>query len=343
MTDNIKNFGKKNIFITGRATTGLYLIFLKEKIRDKKVLFPANICYAPVFAAVFAGNRPVFVDIADWANTSLNKIKACIDDNVACIVLPHMYGKVVKEIEDIADFCEERGILLVEDCASALGATYDGKPVGSFGKYSIFSFGYSKIIDVGLGGIIASDEDLSCFEELQKDFPLWTKDKEDSLGMFSKLYRVMRNSKDNSLLHKIYKSLPNYMNDYFIYQISGNEKQRVIDSITTIEYEKERRWVIYDNLKNRIKNKTFEICNYEKGDIPWRFSFLYKGSKEKFVSLMLEKSVPISDWYPFIGTMFGEDNKLYVNTVKIEKIIYNIPLVVNAEWIELLEKCNNMD
>ena len=107
MIDNKKYFGKENIFVTGRATTGLYLILLKEGIKNKKILFPANICYAPVFAAVFSGNKPAFVDIADWANTSLKKIQECFDKDIACIVLPHMYGKVVKDVQKISDFCQK--------------------------------------------------------------------------------------------------------------------------------------------------------------------------------------------------------------------------------------------
>lgn len=340
MIDNKKYFGKENIFVTGRATTGLYLILLKEGIKNKKILFPANICYAPVFAAVFLGNKPAFVDIADWANTSLKKIQECFDKDIACIVLPHMYGKVVKDVQKISDFCHKNGILFIEDCSSAFGASFNDKQVGSFGDYSIFSFGYSKIVDVGFGGIIASNKDLSCFEELQENLPFLDSDIEESLSMFSRIYRVIRNSSENSLTRSIYNSLPEYMSKYFLFRLSDEEKQTVLDSLKNIEFEKEKRWNAYNSyVKEFNNNENINVCIYETGDIPWRFSFTYEGDRKGFVSFLLENSIPISSWYPFIGSMFGIKNRQYENTVKIEMTIYNLTLKNDgSEWIKIINK-----
>ena len=338
MTDNKRYFGKENIFVTGRATTGLYLILLKEGIRYKKVLFPANICYAPVFAAVFSGNKPAFVDIADWANISLKKIQEYVDEDTACIVLPHMYGKVVKDVKKIADFCHEEGILFIEDCASAFGASFNGKPVGYFGDYSIFSFDYSKIVDVGFGGIVASNKDLSCFEELQEGLPFLDSDIEESLSMFSRIYRVIRNTTENSLTKSIYNSLSEYMSKYFLFRITDDEMQTVLNSLKNVESEKEKRWNAYSSFVKELNgNELINICCYEVGDIPWRFSFTYEGNRKEFVSFLLDKGIPISDWYPFIGNMFGIKNHQYENTVNVEKKIYNLPLKTDGrEWIKII-------
>ncbi len=339
MIDNKKYFGKENIFVTGRATTGLYLILKKENIRDKKVLFPANICYAPVFAAIYAGNKPVFVDVADWANISLNKIKESVDTDVSCIVLPHMYGKVVTDIISIKEFCIENNILLVEDCASSFGATLFNKPVGSWGDYSLFSFDHSKIIDVGFGGIVASNRDLSNLEELQKDLPYFNKDIQHSLDFFSKIYRVIRNSPENSLINNIYNSLPAIMSKYFLFKLTDKEINLVLNSLKKIELEKQKRCTLYNSFKEKFKTiNEINICEYSDDDIPWRFSFTYEGDRNEFIAFLLQNNVPISDWYPFIGTFFGVKNTKFVNTNKVEKTIYNLPLCLKFDdWGNIIK------
>lgn len=338
MIDSKKYFGKRNIFVTGRATTGLWLILQKENIRNKKILFPANICYAPVFGAVLAENEPMFIDINNWANISLDKIKEKFTVDVACVVLPHMYGKVVCDIEAISVFCKEKNILLIEDCASAFGATIRCNPVGCYGDYSIFSFDYSKIIDVGFGGIVASDKDLSSFKELEVRLPFFNRDKEVSLSLFSKLYRVIRNSEDNSFVRKIYQILPNLMQDYFLFRLSEEKKSIVLNSLYKIENERKRRWTIYSSLVEAIKNiPKLELCEYGEGDIPWRLNFLYKGNKKKFVEYLLARKIPVSDWYPFVGAMFGKDNKVeYRNAFEIGECIYNLPLNNPEVMIKIL-------
>ncbi len=342
MTDNEKYFGKRHIFVTGRATTGLWLILQSEGINHKKVMFPANICYAPVFGAIFAGNEPVFVDIADWANVSLDGIRNSVTADVACIVLPHMYGKICKDTKRIADFCKRQNILLVEDCASAFGATLNDVPVGSFGDYALFSFDYSKIVDVGFGGVVASDKDLSIFKKLEILLPLWDADIESSLSLFSKLYRIIRNSENNSLKKSIYQSLQTFMKNYFLFRLSENDKSIIFNSFHMIEAEKRRRWSIYNSFADVIKENQFlELCEYEAGDIPWRLNFLYRGNKKNFVKYLLERKVPVSDWYPFIGTMFGEDNMArYKNTIDIENCIYNLPLNDSDSMINTLSEIN---
>ena len=340
MTENEKYFGKRNIFVTGRATTGLWLILKSEGISHKKVMFPANICYAPVFGAIFAENKPVFVDIADWANVSLEGIKNSVTADVACIVLPHMYGKVCKDVEGIAVFCREKHILLIEDCASAFGATLNSKPVGSFGDYSLFSFDYSKIVDIGFGGIVVSNRNLNCFTELEAKLPFWNSDKDFSLSMFSKLYRVIRNSEDNTLIRRIYQILPSLLQDYFLFRITEDEKNLVLNSLIKVEAEKQRRWAAYHSLAGAIKSiPCLELCKYEEEDIPWRFNFLYRGNKKSFVQYLLERKIPISDWYPFIGKMFSEENTAkYKNVLEIEKYIYNLPLHNSDSMLKALSE-----
>ena len=152
---------KKHGLTVGRAAVGIYLALMQEGIRDKEVLVPANVCYAAVFPIILSGNRPLFCDVESTSgNLSCAKVLDRITDDTAAVVLPHMYGNPIKDIEIIATNLRGRGIIVIEDCASALGATVNGRACGDFGDYSVFSFGHSKTLDLGGGGMLFSDKPL---------------------------------------------------------------------------------------------------------------------------------------------------------------------------------------
>ena len=71
--------------------------------------------------------------------------------------MPHMYGNPC-EMDKIKKLTNKFSIYLIEDCAQSLGSKYNNKYTGSNGDISIFSFGYSKNLDVGEGGIILSND-----------------------------------------------------------------------------------------------------------------------------------------------------------------------------------------
>lgn len=73
------------------------------------------------------------------------------------LVLVHLYGQAA-DIRPIAALCEEHGVILVEDAAESLGAIYQGRHPGTFGRCGIFSFNGNKIITTSGGGMLVSDD-----------------------------------------------------------------------------------------------------------------------------------------------------------------------------------------
>jgi len=69
----------------------------------------------------------------------------------------HMCGSMAR-IDELAGLCDERGVVLIEDAAQALGGHYRGKALGTFGKAGCFSFDYVKTITCGEGGAIITDD-----------------------------------------------------------------------------------------------------------------------------------------------------------------------------------------
>src|SRR5207244_1750096 len=71
------------------------------------------------------------------------------------VIVVHLFGQSA-DLEPIAALCERHGVPLIEDAAEALGALYHGRPVGSFGAVSAFSFNGNKIITTTGGGMLVS-------------------------------------------------------------------------------------------------------------------------------------------------------------------------------------------
>ena len=103
MSKFIEKLEEYNTTITGRASTAIYAILKVSNISNMNVLLPANICYAAVYPVILSGNKPMFVDINDDGNLTLEIIKNCKNDFAAAII-PHMYGNICLEIEEISNF-----------------------------------------------------------------------------------------------------------------------------------------------------------------------------------------------------------------------------------------------
>jgi pyridoxal phosphate-dependent aminotransferase EpsN len=78
-------------------------------------------------------------------------------DNIKAVVVVHLYGQCA-EMDEILTICERYQVPVIEDAAEALGASYRGRPAGSMGTFSFFSFNGNKIITTSGGGMLLSDD-----------------------------------------------------------------------------------------------------------------------------------------------------------------------------------------
>ncbi|BAY74796.1 DegT/DnrJ/EryC1/StrS aminotransferase [Nostoc linckia NIES-25] len=119
---------------------------------------------------IYLGAKPVFID-SDRTSWNMNpKLLAEALDSRAktgklpkAVVLVHLYGQSA-DIEPILQACNQYDIPLIEDAAEALGATYKGRALGTFGRIGIYSFNGNKIITTSGGGMLVS-QDLELVEK----------------------------------------------------------------------------------------------------------------------------------------------------------------------------------
>jgi dTDP-4-amino-4,6-dideoxygalactose transaminase len=146
---------------SGSAALHLALLLLGIGPGDA-VLMPSFTFIATAAAATYLGATPVFVDCtADNWTVDPALVAEEISERSrkgrppAAVVTVDLYGQAA-DYDEILPLCETYGIPLIADAAEALGATYRGAPVGSFGEAAVFSFNGNKIITTSSGGMLVS-------------------------------------------------------------------------------------------------------------------------------------------------------------------------------------------
>ncbi len=120
---------------------------------------------ADIEMILLAGAVPVFADIDETLCLSPSSVASAITEKTKAVLVVHMCGSMAR-IGELAALCDERGVVLIEDAAQALGAHYRGKALGTFGKAGCFSFDYVKTITCGEGGAVITD-DSDVYEVIQ--------------------------------------------------------------------------------------------------------------------------------------------------------------------------------
>ena len=127
-----------------------------------EVLVPTLTYIASVNPIAYLGATPVFVDstVDNW-QLDLDDLEKKITEKTKAVVAVHLYGNVC-DMDRLTAICRDHHLLLVEDCAEALGTTWKGRHVGTFGDIGCFSFFGNKTVTTGEGGmVVAGNEELA--------------------------------------------------------------------------------------------------------------------------------------------------------------------------------------
>jgi len=123
-----------------------------------EVISPAFTFIATSNSILYQGLKPVFSDVDPKTfNIDPESLKERITPKTRAVVGVHLYGQPF-DLKAVQQICEDKDLILVEDCAQAHGAEFEGKKVGSFGL-GCFSFYPTKNMTTGEGGMITTDDD----------------------------------------------------------------------------------------------------------------------------------------------------------------------------------------
>jgi CDP-6-deoxy-D-xylo-4-hexulose-3-dehydrase len=151
------NSGSSANLVAFHALTARYLGKDAIKPGDEVITvaagFPTTVNPILQFGAV-----PVFVDIdIPTYNIDVTKIEAALSSKTKAIMIAHTLGNPFN-VDEVTRICEERGLFLIEDCCDALGSTYKGQKVGTFGDVGTLSFYPAHHITMGEGGAVFTNK-----------------------------------------------------------------------------------------------------------------------------------------------------------------------------------------
>ena len=173
-------FGKKHGVLTnsGSSSNLIMMSALTSKRgynlpKGTKVLMPIAGFPTTLNPTLQVGFQPVFVDIElDTLNLDLDQVERALaaDPEIRVITFAHVLGNC-PDINRLMDLVQRHGLILLEDCCDALGTTYDGKPLGSFGEMASCSFYPAHHMTLGEGGFVACNNNEQ--EVILRSFREW--------------------------------------------------------------------------------------------------------------------------------------------------------------------------
>ena len=135
-----------------------YLLKAFNLPRDAEIVFPALTFWAIPELARVAGLRPVFADVNPRTFTiDPDSLEDVITPRTRAVVPTHLYG-LPCDMAEIVDLARRHNLIVIEDCAHALGATYDGQPVGSMGDAGFFSLQLLTPLNTYGGGMAVTSD-----------------------------------------------------------------------------------------------------------------------------------------------------------------------------------------
>jgi dTDP-4-amino-4,6-dideoxygalactose transaminase len=125
-----------------------------------EVIVPSFTFVATASAVLYCGARPVFADIVGIEEPAIDPVdvERRITSRTKAVTAVHFAGYPAA-VDALAELCRDRGLALIEDAAHAPSADVNGRKLGTFGRASAFSFFSNKVLSVGEGGMVATDDD----------------------------------------------------------------------------------------------------------------------------------------------------------------------------------------
>ena len=156
-----EQLGASHAVAVSSCTAALHLAYLAAGAGPgDEVIVPSYTFAATATAVVYCGASPVFADIIGLEDPSIDPddVAACITPSTKAVTAVHFAGYPAP-VDVLGDLCAEHGLALIEDVAHAPSAVLGDRKLGTFGLAGAFSLFSNKILSVGEGGLLTTDDD----------------------------------------------------------------------------------------------------------------------------------------------------------------------------------------
>lgn len=149
-----EQFGMRNVVAVNSGTSALHLALVLAGVgAGDEVILPAQTFVATGLAVLYCGAKPVFADIGMDGNISLEDVKRKRTRRTKAVVAVSWGGNPC-DLDELGYYCAYNMIILIQDNAQALGATYKNEPISEHGHFSCYSFQAIKSLSTGDGGAL---------------------------------------------------------------------------------------------------------------------------------------------------------------------------------------------
>lgn len=309
LEENIKNYvNRKYAVAVPNGTIAIYLALLSLGIRKgNRVAVPNITMIATINAVIWAGATPVLVDTDENLCMSLNQLEKI--NNLDAVIFVPLNGRTGAG-EEIERWCTNKKVMLIEDSAHALGSSYKRKKCLKLGDLSILSLTPHKIITMGQGGMILTDN--------------------KKLYEFILDIKTFNRIKDKSDFHKGF-GLNFKITD--LQAAIGNSQFKKLEKYIFLKKK------ILENYKKKNLSG-IEILNFEKRETPWFIDFLFESKKLRDIAKkkLILNSIETRVCYPPLSKqkyLSQYSHKNLKNSESIAERILWMPSSVNLKNQEI--------
>ncbi len=303
--------GRRFSFATSSGTSSLHATMAALNLKKgDEILVPSLTFMADASVVIQEGATPVFVDICeDDFNLDPKDVLKKITKRTKALIVVHLYGQPAR-MDELVKIAKENNLILIEDCAQAVGAKYKDRFVGSFGDISCFSFYQTKNLVCGEGGMITTN---------------------------SQSYaNTLRSILNNGIKHP---NVDDYDFDHIGFNYQMTEIQaalglRQLERLDNLNKVRRKYAMLYKEILantdltfQKEADDTYNVYCYLTGILPKRLT----NKRDQFVREVLKQGVPIKRQYPLtlpetqICRKIGIGNvALTPVAVEISKRVFNL-------------------
>lgn len=155
-----RRYGVPHVVACSSGTAAIHTAMIAAGISPGDEVITSPITdMGSIVPILWQGGIPVFADVhLNQHVITPDTVRAVVTERTRAVLAVHLWGNCCA-VDKLRELCDERGIVLIEDCAQAWGATYKHKPAGTFGHYGCFSLNEYKHISCGDGGLVLCNSD----------------------------------------------------------------------------------------------------------------------------------------------------------------------------------------
>ncbi|MEZ5196398.1 MAG: DegT/DnrJ/EryC1/StrS family aminotransferase [Bacteroidales bacterium] len=156
-----KYIGSEYAVSLNSGTSALEVLLMLHNAQGKAIAVQTNTNFASVAAIIKSGGTPIFMDMdKNYFCPSLEILRKTVDKNphIKGVVWVHIGGIITPDFIKVVEYCKNRSIFLIEDCAHAHGSQYKGTKAGNFANGGAFSFFPTKVMTTMEGGMVTTND-----------------------------------------------------------------------------------------------------------------------------------------------------------------------------------------